>query len=75
MGTLLDLPWIQDSTQVYPQDSTAAGQAGGASVDYYRQSNKVWLGGNSMDGIKAGPRDDQLTTQLRVSYMLHYNAE
>jgi len=35
MGTLLDLPWIQDSTQVYPKDSTAAGQAGGASVDYY----------------------------------------
>ena len=41
----------------------------------YRQNNKVLLGGNSMDGIKAGPRDDQLTTQLRVSYMLHYNAE
>jgi len=26
---------LKDSTQVYPQDSTAAGQAGGASVDYY----------------------------------------
>ena len=41
----------------------------------YRQSTKVILGGNLMDGIKAGPGDDQLTTQLRVSYMLHYNAE
>ena len=41
----------------------------------YRKSNKVLLGRNSMDGIKVGPRDEQLTTQLRVSYMLHYNAE
>ena len=28
----------------------------------YRKSTKVILSGNSMDGIKAGPRDDQLTS-------------